>query len=107
LPLSGLSSEECAQIANAMGVTITPRALTSLVRSTGGNPLAIVDRLRPGAGAWGNDWWPSSQSRALDKSLERSWGRLYDQLPSDARTAMFLVAADHDLGGRHTIVALK
>jgi DNA-binding CsgD family transcriptional regulator len=107
LPLSGLSSEECAQIANAMGVTITPRALTSLVRSTGGNPLAIVDRLRPGAGAWANDWWPSSQSRALHKSLERSWGRLYDQLPSDARTAMFLVAADHDLGGRHTIVALK
>jgi tetratricopeptide (TPR) repeat protein len=107
LSLSGLSSEECAQIASAMGVTITPRALTSLVKSTGGNPLAVVERLRPGAGAWTNEWWPNLQPRGLHKSLERSWGRLFDQLPAEARTAMFLVAADHDLGGRHMLVALE
>jgi len=107
LSLAGLSTEECGLIANAMGVTLTPHGLASLFESTGGNPLAVVDRLRPGAGAWPNDWWPNLQSRGLHKSLERSWGRLFDQLPDEARTAMFVVAADHDTGGRHTMVALK
>jgi DNA-binding CsgD family transcriptional regulator len=106
LSLSGLSTEECARIATAMGITLAPAALASLVESTGGNPLAVVERLRPGADTWVNDWWPSLQSRGLHKSLERSWGRLFDQLPDEARTAMFLVAADHDTGGRHMTVAL-
>jgi DNA-binding CsgD family transcriptional regulator len=107
LSLSGLSEEECAEIASAMGVTITLRALTSLVKSTGGNPLAVVERLRPGQRVWTNEWWPNLQSRGLHKSLERSWGRLFDQLPAEARTAMFLIAADHDMGGRHMMVALE
>jgi hypothetical protein len=71
-----------------------------------GNPLAFVERLRVSAGSWVNDWWPSLQARGLDKSLERSWGRLFDRLPNEARTAMFVVAADHDTGGRHTTMAL-
>jgi DNA-binding CsgD family transcriptional regulator len=107
LSLAGLSTRECGLIASAMGVTLTPPALESLFESTGGNPLAVVERLRPGVGAWPNDWWPNLQSRWLHKSLERSWGRLFDQLPHEARTAMFVVAADHDTGGRHTMVALK
>jgi DNA-binding CsgD family transcriptional regulator len=106
LSLAGLSTEECARIAAAMGVTLTPAVLASLVESTGGNPLAVVERLRPGACAWGNDGWPSLQSRRLHESLERSWGRLFDQLPDDARSALFVVAADHDMDGRHTTVAL-
>jgi DNA-binding CsgD family transcriptional regulator len=106
LSLAGLSTEECALIAGAMGVTLAPPALASLFESTGGNPLAVVERLRPGAGAWPNDWWPSLPSNGLHKSLERSWGRLLDQLPDEARTAMFVVAADHDTGGRHAMVAL-
>ncbi len=106
LSLEGLSTEECARIATVLGVTLTPAALASLVESTGGNPLAIVERLRPGAGVWASDWWPSLQSNGLHKSLERTWGRLFDQLPNQARTAMFVVAADHDTGGRHTAVAL-
>jgi DNA-binding CsgD family transcriptional regulator len=107
LPLTGLSTEECALIASAMDVTLTPPALASLFEATGGNPLAVVERLRSGADAWPNDWWPSLQSRGLHKSLERSWGRLFDQLPDEARTAMFVVAADHDTGGRHTMAALE
>jgi DNA-binding CsgD family transcriptional regulator len=106
LSLSGLSTEECARIATVMGVRLTPATLASLVGSTGGNPLAIVERLRPGSGPWVNDWWPSLQSGGLHKSLERSWGRLFDQLPNQARTAIFVLAADHDTGGRHTAVAL-
>ena len=104
--LAGLSRQECARIARAMGVTLTPAELASLMESTGGNPLAVVEGLRSGTGPWVNDWWPSLQSRKLHKSLERSWGRLFDQLPNEARTAMFVVAADHDTGGRHTTVAL-
>jgi hypothetical protein len=91
-----------------MGVSVTPAALAALMESTGGNPLAVVERLRlAGAGAWDNDWWTSSEQRGLHKSLERSWGRLFDELPDDARTAMFVVAADHDTGGRHTVEALE
>jgi DNA-binding CsgD family transcriptional regulator len=105
LSLAGLSAAECARIASAMGVTITPAALASLVESTGGNPLAVVERLRPGTGA--SDWWPRLQSRGLHESLERSWGRLVDQLSEGARTAVFVVAADHDTGGRHTMMALE
>jgi DNA-binding CsgD family transcriptional regulator len=105
--LAGLSTEDCTQIASAMSVTLTQPALASLSESTGGNPLAVVERLRPGGGAWPNDWWPSLQSRGLHRSLERSWGRIYDQLPDEARTAMFVVAADHATGGHHTMAALE
>jgi ATP/maltotriose-dependent transcriptional regulator MalT len=107
LSLAGLSMEDCARLASAMGVTLAPPALASLLESTGGNPLAVVERLRPSADAWPTDWWPSLQSRRLHRSLERSWGRLFDQLPDEARTALFLIAAGHDTGGHHTIVALK
>jgi hypothetical protein len=79
LSLPELSTEECARIASAMGMSISPAALTSLVESTGGNPLAVVERLRlAGSGALANDWWTRLQSRGLHKSLERSWGRLFD-----------------------------
>ncbi len=108
LPLTGLSTAECARIAGVMGVALTPPALASLVESTGGNPLAVVERLRlNGAGGWNDSWWTSWESGGLHNSLERSWGRLFDQLPEDARTAMFVVAADHDTGGRHTAETLK
>jgi hypothetical protein len=102
-----LSTDERARITSAMGVTITPPALASLVESTWGNLLAAVERLRPGADTWANDWWPSLQSGRLHKSLERSWGRFLDQLPDDARNAMFDVAADHDASGNHTMEALE
>jgi DNA-binding CsgD family transcriptional regulator len=108
LSLGGLSTEECAGIASAMGVTAKPAALASLVESTGGNPLAVVERLRRAdVGGSDDNWWTSSEPRDLHKSLERSWGRLLDQLPADARTAMFVVAADHKTGGRHTVATLE
>jgi DNA-binding CsgD family transcriptional regulator len=108
LSLAGLSAAECARIAGVMGVTVARPALASLVESTGGNPLAVVERIRlAGVGGRDDDWWTSSESRGLHTSLERSWGRLFDQLPEDARTAMFVVAADHDTGGRHTVETLE
>jgi len=106
LLLAGLSAEDCGRIASATGVTVTPPALRSLVESTGGNPLAVVQRLRLPC-AWPNDWWTSLEPRGLHRSLERSWGRLFEQLPDDARTVMFIVAADHDTGGRYLMKTLE
>jgi DNA-binding CsgD family transcriptional regulator len=108
LSLTGLSTDECAQLAMAMNVTVSPQKLTSLVSSTGGNPLAVVEHLRvAGAGGWDQGSWPCSEGTGLHHSLERTWGRLFDQLPEDARTALFVVVADQDAGGRHTVQALK
>jgi AAA ATPase domain len=99
--LSGLSSEECAQLAARLGLTVTSQALASLIESTGGNPLAIVEQLRI---ANTDDW--DTGSGDLHHSLERTWGRLVDQLPAETQTAMFVVAVDHDAGA-HTVAALK
>jgi DNA-binding CsgD family transcriptional regulator len=100
--LSGLSAAECAQLAALLDVSVTQQALASLIESTGGNPLAIVERLHV---ADTRDW--DSGSSDLHHSLERTWGRLFDQLPARTQTAMFVVAADHDAGGTHTVEALK
>jgi DNA-binding CsgD family transcriptional regulator len=101
--LSGLSAEECAELADLLGISLTPQALASLVGSTGGNPLAVVEQLRV---ADAGEWESSSGVLDLHHSLERTWGRLFDQLPAETQTAMFVVAVDHDAGGRHTVDAL-
>jgi DNA-binding CsgD family transcriptional regulator len=108
LSLTGLSTKECAQLATAMNLTLSPHKLASLMRSTGGNPLAVVERLRMAAASgWDEGSWASSNGTGLHHSLERTWGRLFDQLPEDTRTALFVVLADQDAGGRHTVQALK
>jgi DNA-binding CsgD family transcriptional regulator len=108
LSLTGLSPDECGQLAKAMNVTVSPQKLASLVSSTGGNPLAVRERLRiAGTGGWNETPWASPEGAGLHQSLERTWGRLFDQLPEDARTALFVVVADQDAGGRHSMQALK
>jgi DNA-binding CsgD family transcriptional regulator len=108
LSLTGLSTEECRQLATAMNVAVSPQKLASLVDSTGGNPLAFVERARmAGTCCWDDGSWPGSEGTGLHHSLERTWGRLFDKLPEDARTALFVVVADQDAGGRHTVQALK
>jgi DNA-binding CsgD family transcriptional regulator len=108
LSLTGLSTRECAQLATAMDVTLSPQKLTSLVGLTGGNPLAVVEHLRmPGADPWEGASRADSEGVGMHDSLERTWGRLFDQLPEDTRSALFVVVADEDAGGRHTVQALK
>jgi DNA-binding CsgD family transcriptional regulator len=108
LSLTGLSTEECVKLATAMNVTVSRQRLASLVGSTGGNPLAVVENLcNPGAGGWDEGSWAGSNGIGLHHSLERTWGRLFDQLPKDARTALFVVVADQDAAGQHTVQALK
>jgi DNA-binding CsgD family transcriptional regulator len=108
LSLTGLSTDDCGQLAKAMNVTVSPQKLALLVSSTGGNPLAVRERLRmAGTGGWNESSWGSPGNTGLHQSLERTWGRLFDQLPEDARTALFVVVADQDAGGRHSMQALK
>jgi DNA-binding CsgD family transcriptional regulator len=107
LSLTGLSTEDCAQLATAMKVNVSRQRLASLVGSTGGNPLAVVEHLtKPGAGARDESSWAGSNGIGLHHSLERTWGRLFDQLPEDARTALFVVVADQEAGGQHAVQAL-
>jgi DNA-binding CsgD family transcriptional regulator/tetratricopeptide (TPR) repeat protein len=108
LSLTGLTTEECARLATAMNVTVSPQKLASVVGSTGGNPLAVVEGLRMAStGGWTEGSWAGLEGTSLHHSLERTWGRLFDQLPEDARTALFVVGADQDAGGRHSMQALK
>jgi DNA-binding CsgD family transcriptional regulator/tetratricopeptide (TPR) repeat protein len=108
LSLTGLNAEECAQLATSMNVNLSRQKLASLVEATGGNPLAVVERLRMAEpGGCDEGLWSASEGTGLHLSLERTWGRLFDQLPEGARTALFVVVADEDAGGRHTVLALK
>jgi DNA-binding CsgD family transcriptional regulator/tetratricopeptide (TPR) repeat protein len=105
--LGGLSAEECAELAAARGGSLTPQVCRSLVESTGGNPLAIVENLRmPGGGDLAGRL-SGAETVGLHQSLDQTWGRLFDQLPQDTRVALFVVVADHDAAGRHTVEALK
>jgi tetratricopeptide (TPR) repeat protein len=106
LRLTGLSEAECAELARRHGITVSQAALRSLVESTGGNPLAVVEHLRTAAGGAGARAAEDSGTPALHASLERTWGRLLEQVPDDTRTALFVIAADHGAGGSHTAGAL-
>jgi hypothetical protein len=76
--LSGLSHDECAQLAARRGAALSPNALAALVNLTGGNPLAVVEILR-------RDRRPAQSSEVmparaheplggtLHHSLERTW----------------------------------
>ena len=108
LSLRPLSTDECAQLAALKGVAIGPHTLASLLDSTGGNPLAVLEHLRMfGEGCLDARSWIGREVPGLHHSLERTWGRLFDQLPEDARIALFVVVADHDAGGRHSARALE
>jgi len=103
LRIGGLSVAECAELARRAGVAINPSVLRSLVERSGGNPLAVLENL-PGAAAGLGAREPGRL--ALGASLERTWGRVFDELPDDTRRAMFVVAVDGVSGGRNTGAAL-
>jgi DNA-binding CsgD family transcriptional regulator len=103
LRIGGLSVAECAELARRAGAVISPSVLRSLVERSGGNPLAVLENL-PGAAAGLDAHEPGRL--ALSASLERTWGRVFDQLPEDTRRAMFVVAVDSVSGGRNTAAAL-
>ena len=103
LRMSGLSLAECADLARGLGADISPSALQCLVGRTGGNPLAMLENL---AGAVDSVDFLESGPLALGASLERAWGRVFEELPEDTQHALFVVATDGVSGGRHIAAAL-
>lgn len=107
LRLTGLSLGECAELALLWGSQLPSSSLARMVEETGGNPLAVVEYLRaginrPAVAARG----ASGSSPELHPSLERTWGRLWRDLPAESRRALFVLAADHVTDGRHVPQAL-
>jgi DNA-binding NarL/FixJ family response regulator len=108
LHLGRLSSHECAELVERTGVSVSPSTLLSIVEATGGNPLAMVEYCRSIAVGHAPTGLhePHMSSAELHPSLERTWGRLWLELPGDSRAALFLVCASAGLDGRTTAAAL-
>jgi DNA-binding CsgD family transcriptional regulator len=110
--LAGLSQHECAELAARRGSALSQGALVALVNLTGGNPLAFLEILRQKQerAARDSDLSPASVVEPLDGALhhsfERSWGRLWRELPPPTRKALFVALADHRADGRHLAAAL-
>jgi DNA-binding CsgD family transcriptional regulator len=103
LRIGGLSVAECAELAKQAGVVISPPILHCLVEQSGGNPLAVMENLQAGPTGLGAS---EPERLALGDSLERAWGRVFEELPEDTQRALFVVAIDSVSGGRNTASAL-
>jgi len=108
LHLTGLSPAECAELAKRQGIAVARSVLQSLVETTGGNPLAVVEhqRLAMASSGTSDRGTASSEPSALHASLERTWGRLVEQMSDESRTALFVGAADHETKGHYAARAL-
>ena len=103
LRIGGLSVAECAELARELGADISGLALRSLAGLTGGNPLAVLETLSGAAEGTGG-FEPGRLT--LGVTLEKAWGRVFDELPEDTRHALFVVATDAVSCGRHVDTAL-
>src|SRR5262249_10517172 len=103
LRIGGLSVAECSELASRAGAVIGAPALQSLVEQCGGNPLVVLENLSGAATGLGA---PEPGRLALGASLERAWGRVFEELPEETRRALFVVAIDSVSGGRNTAAAL-
>jgi len=85
--LAGLGVGECELLARHRGLTVTHAALESIVRATGGNPLAVLETITrapsPTAG---------EHAVAVGSSAQRAWQGVLHRLPGPTRRALFVVA---------------
>jgi len=93
--LTGLSYDDCAELARQQHVPIAPDNLRSLVERTGGNPLAVLENLSSPADFGG---FPGDGQLVLHSSLSRAWSQVLRQLPAATQRALFVVAASHGNG---------
>jgi DNA-binding CsgD family transcriptional regulator len=93
--LTGLSYDDCAELARRQHITIGPDNLRSLVERSGGNPLAMLENLASPAEFCGI---PGDEQLVLHSSLDRVWSQVLRQLPAATRRALFVVAASHGTG---------
>ncbi len=101
--LTGLSYDDCNELARRRRIKIGPDNLRSLVERSGGNPLAVLENLASPAESGGI---PGDEQLVLHSSLDRVWSRVLRQLPAATQRALFVVAASHgtDSAGLGTVL---
>jgi DNA-binding CsgD family transcriptional regulator len=94
LRLAGLELGECELLARCRGLTVPPGILDSVVRATGGNPLAVLETITrvPLPTVAGE------QDVTVGPSAERAWQGVLHGLPAPTRRALFVVAVSHARG---------
>lgn len=93
--LTGLSYDDCAELARRRRITIAPDNLRSLVERTDGNHLAVLGNLTLPTEFGGI---PGDEQLVLHSSLDRVWRQVLKQLPAATQRALFAVAATHGTG---------
>jgi ATP/maltotriose-dependent transcriptional regulator MalT len=93
--LTGMSCDDCAELARRQRITIAPDNLRSLVERSGGNPLVVLGNL---ASAADLGWLPGDEQLVLPSSLDRVWSQVLRQLPAATQRALFVVAASQGAG---------
>jgi DNA-binding CsgD family transcriptional regulator len=88
LRLAGLDVGECELLVRCRGLTVRRDVLESVVRATGGNPLAVLETITraPSSAAAGE------QTVTVGPSVRRAWQSVLRRLPGPTRRALFVVA---------------
>jgi DNA-binding CsgD family transcriptional regulator len=103
LELTGIDDVAAAELLAARsGAPVPARVRDRLVRSTGGNPLALVELAAALSTAQLAGLEPLPAQLPLTAGVERAFLDRYRRLPDDARTFLLVVAADDS--GRLAVV---
>jgi len=94
LRLSGLGLDECESLARLRGLAVSRDVLGSIVRATGGNPLAVLETITQGASLTA----AGEPDVAVGPSAERAWRGVLSRLPLRVRHALFVVAVSRGPG---------
>jgi len=94
LRLSGLELDECESLARLRGLTVSRDVLGSIVRATGGNPLAVLETITQGASLTA----AGEPDVAVGLSVERAWRGVLSRLPPRVQHALFVVAVSRGPG---------
>ncbi len=94
LRLSGLALDECESLARLRGLTVSRDVLGTIVRATGGNPLAILETITRGSSLTA----AGEPDVAVGLSAERAWRGVLSRLPLRVQYALFVVAVSRGSG---------
>ena len=107
LRIGGLDEQPATTLLTQHARAIAPAVVQQLVSVAGGNPLALLEV--PGALSDGQleGREPLDEPLPVGHAAERAFAQRLERLPSDARDALVLVAADEQDGGVALASALR
>jgi DNA-binding CsgD family transcriptional regulator len=94
LRLSGLELDECESLARLRGLAVSRDVLGSIVRATGGNPLAVLETITRGSSLTA----AGEPDVTVGLSAERAWRGVLSRLPHRVQHALFVVAVSRGPG---------